>query len=191
MDQRPITIWWAPPQTLPYPAPVSANVNAQVVLANFTHQFNATTTNEAVFTLSRFINPNTLGNTAANRSTVGMGGIQGLFGHTSTQMPNINNASWGAGLSSIDQEPFDGTFAGGGFGKLARVPQLYDTVSKVIGTHTAKAGFYWAQPFNSQSSGSDDGGEDQGQFNIGWPANYGTGNITADFLLGSVPATNS
>ncbi|MFZ0688240.1 MAG: hypothetical protein WAM68_00335, partial [Acidobacteriaceae bacterium] len=118
-------------------------------------------------------------------STVGMGGIQGLFGHTSTQMPNINNASWGAGLSSIDQEPFDGTFAGGGFGKLARVPQLYDTVSKVIGTHTAKAGFYWAQPFNSQSSGSDDGGEDQGQFNIGWPANYGTGNITADFLLGS------
>ena len=66
------------------------------------------------------------------------------------------------------------------------MPQFYDTVSKVIGTHTAKAGFYWAQPYNSQSSGSDDGGEDQGQFNIGWPANYGTGNITADFLLGSV-----
>jgi hypothetical protein len=186
VDQHPITIWWAPPQTLPYPSPVTAKVNAQVILGNFTHQFNATTTNEAVFTLSRFINPNTFGNTAANRSNIGMGAIPGLFGHTSTQMPNINNNSWGAGLSSIDQEPFDGTFGGGGFGKLARVPQFYDTVSKVIGTHTAKAGFYWAQPFNSQSSGNDDGGEDQGQFNIGWPANYGTGNITADFLLGSV-----
>jgi hypothetical protein len=186
VDQHPITIWWAPPQTLPYPAPVQADVNAQVILANFTHQFNATTTNETVFTLSRFINPNTLGNNNANRSTIGMGGVPGLFGHTSTQMPNINNNAWGSALSSIDQEPFDGSFAGGGFGKLARVPQLYDTVSKVIGTHTAKAGFYWSQPYNSQSSGCDDGCQDNGQFNVGWPANYGTGNITADFLLGSV-----
>ncbi|HEY1499485.1 MAG TPA: TonB-dependent receptor [Acidobacteriaceae bacterium] len=185
-DSRPITIWWAPPQTLPYPAPVTAKVNAQVFLTNFTHQFNATTTNEAVFTLSKFINPNKSGSNAADRSTIGMSGVPGLFGHTSTQMPNINNNAWGAGLSSIDQEPFDGGFAGAGFGKLARVPQFYDTVSKVIGTHTAKAGFYWSQPYNSQSSGNDDGGEDQGQFNIGWPSNYGTGNITADFLLGSV-----
>lgn len=183
VDQHPITIWWAPPNTLPYPTPVQADVNAQVVLANFTHQFNATTTNEAVFTLSRFINPNT---TSANtRSLEGMSGITGLFGHTSTQMPNINNNAWGEALSSIDQEPFDGGF-GGGFGKLARVPQFYDTVSKVLGTHTAKAGFYWAQPYNSQSSGCDDGCEDQGQFNVGWPNNYGTGNITADFLLGTV-----
>ncbi|HEX4005233.1 MAG TPA: carboxypeptidase regulatory-like domain-containing protein [Acidobacteriaceae bacterium] len=184
VDQHPITIWWAPPNTLPYPTPVQANVNAQVILGNFTHQFNATTTNEAVFTLSRFINPNTTANNT--RSLEGMSGITGLFGHTSTQMPNINNAAWGEALSSIDQEPFDGGFAGNGFGKLARVPQFYDTVSKVIGSHTAKAGFYWSQPFNSQSSGCDDGCSDNGQFNLGWPANYGTGNITADFLLGSI-----
>jgi hypothetical protein len=183
VDQHPITIWWAPPNTLPYPTPVQADVNARVLLTNFTHQFNATTTNEAVFTLSRFINPNSTN--PNTRSLEGMSGITGLFGHTSTQMPNINNAAWGEALSSIDQEPFDGGFAGNGFGKLARVPQFYDTVSKVIGTHTAKAGFYWAQPYNSQSSGCDDGCEDQGQFNIGWPNNYGTGNITADFLLGT------
>ncbi len=184
VDQHPITIWWAPPQTLPFPTPVQADVNARVILANFTHQFNATTTNEAVFTLSRFINPNTTN--PNTRALEGMSGIPGLFGHTSTQMPNINNGAWGSALSSIDQEPFDGGFAGNGFGKLARVPQFYDTVSKVLGTHTAKAGFYWAQPYNSQSGGSDDGAGDQGQFNIGWPANYGTGNIAADFLLGNV-----
>jgi len=184
VDLHPITIWWAPPNTLPYPTPVQADVNARVILANFTHQFNATTTNEAVFTLSRFINPNSTN--PNTRSLEGMSGITGLFGHTSTQMPNINNSAWGEALSSIDQEPFDGGFAGNGFGKLARVPQFYDTVSKVIGTHTAKAGAYWAQPYNSQSSGSDDGAEDQGQFNLGWPNNYGTGNITSDFLLGSV-----
>jgi hypothetical protein len=184
VDQHPITIWWAPPETLPFPTPVVADVNARVILANFTHQFNATTTNEAVFTLSRFINPNSTN--PNTRSLEGMSGISGLFGHTSTQMPNINNGAWGSALSSIDQEPFDGGFAGNGFGKLARVPQFYDTVSKVIGTHTAKAGAYWAQPYNSQSSGDDDGAGDMGQFNIGWPANYGTGNIAADFLLGNV-----
>jgi len=183
VDQHPITIWWAPPQTLPFPTPVQADVNAQVVLGNFTHQFNATTTNEAVFTFSRFINPNTTN--PNTRALVGMSGITGLFGHTSTQMPNINNSAWGSALSSIDQEPFDGGFSGG-FGKLAHVPQFYDTVSKVIGSHTAKAGFYWSQPYNSQSSGDDDGAEDQGQFNVGWPSNYGTGNIAADFLTGSI-----
>jgi hypothetical protein len=189
VDQHPVTIWWAPPGTLPYPAPVSAATNSQVILTNFTHQFNATTTNEAVFTLARYINPNKLGNNAANRSTVGMSGVAGLFGHTSTQMPNINGP-WGAGpgnaLSNFDQESMDGPFDGGSFGALKQVPQFYDTVSKVIGTHTAKAGFYFAQPYNSQSSGSDDGGNDNGQFNLGWPANYGTNNVVSDFELGRV-----
>ncbi len=183
-DQHPITIWWAPPNTLPYPAPVSAAVNAQVILANFTHQFNATTTNEAVFTFSRFINPNKLGGDAANRSTVGMN-VQGLFGHTATQMPNINGP-WEGALSNFDQEPFDGPFDGGGFGKLAHVPQFYDTVSKVIGTHTAKAGVYWSQPLNSQSTGCDEGCNSNGEFNLGWPSNYGTNNVVSDFELGRV-----
>ncbi len=185
VDQHPITIWWAPPNTLPYPAPVTAATNSQVILGNFTHQFGATTTSETVFTLSRYINPNKLGNNAANRSTVGMSGVSGLFGHTSTQMPNIVGP-WEGALSNIDQEPMDGPFDGGSFGALKQVPQFYETVSKVIGTHTAKAGFYWSQPYNSQSSGCDSGCEDQGQFNMGWPANYGTNNVVSDFELGRV-----
>ena len=185
VDQHPISIWWAPPNTLPYPAPVSAATNSQVILGNFTHQFGPTTTSETVFTLSRYINPNKLGNNAANRSTVGMSGVPGLFGHTSTQMPNIIGP-WEGALSNIDEQPFDGSFDGGAFGALKRVPQFYETVSKVLGTHTAKAGFYWSQPYNSESSGSDDGGNDNGQFNMGWPANYGTNNVVSDFELGRV-----
>jgi hypothetical protein len=185
VDSHPITIWWAPPNTLPYPAPVTAATNAQVILANFTHQFGPTTTSETVFTLARYINPNKLGSNAANRSTVGMSAVPGLFGHTSTQMPNINGP-WEGALSNIDQEPMDGPFNGGSFGALKEVPQLYETVSKVIGTHTAKVGFYWSQPYNSQSSGSDQGGEDQGQFTLGWPAKYGTNNVVSDFELGRI-----
>jgi len=189
VDQHPVTIWWAPPSTLPYPAPVQADENAKVFLTNFTHQFNATTTNEAVFTLSHFINPNTVGSNAADRSTIGMGGVTGFFGTTTKQMPNILGP-WGspiAALSNIEQEPFDVPFTNGStFGKLARVPQLYDTVSKVIATHTVKAGFYWAQPYNAQTNGCDDGCNNNGQFNLGWPSNYGSGNIVADFELGNI-----
>lgn len=188
-DQHPVTIWWAPPSTLPYPSPVQANVSAKVLLVNFTHQFNPTTTNEAVFTLSRFINPITYSGNGADRSSIGMGGVKGLFGTTTKQMPNIvgpwtGNSNFA--LSNIAQEPFDVPFNGGMFGKLARVPQLYDTVSKVIGTHTAKAGFYWAQPYNGQTNGCDDGCGNMGQFNLGWPSKYGTGNIVSDFELGRV-----
>ncbi len=168
---------------------MQAKVNAQVILTNFTHQFNATTTNEAVFTLSRFVNPNTFGGTQADRSTIGMGGVSGLFGTTTKQMPNIVGPWTGNNfaLSNIAQEPFDVPFQGQGtFGKLARVPQFYDTVSKVIGTHTAKAGFYFARPYNGQTNGSDDGAGNMGQFNLGWPQQYGTGNIVADFELGVV-----
>lgn len=185
VDSHPITIWWAPPNTLPYPAPVTAATNSQVILGNLTHQFGPTTTSETVFTLARYINPNKLGSNAANRSTVGMSAVPGLFGHTSTQMPNINGP-WEGALSNIDQEPMDGPFDGGSFGALKRVPQLYETISKVIGTHTAKAGFYWSQPYNSQSSGGDQGAEDQGQFTLGWPAKYGTNNVVSDFELGRI-----
>ncbi|HKR27348.1 MAG TPA: carboxypeptidase regulatory-like domain-containing protein [Acidobacteriaceae bacterium] len=188
-DQHPVTVWWAPPSTLPYPSPVGAKVNAKVLLVNFTHQFNPTTTNEAVFTLSRFINPITYSGNAADRSTIGMGGVKGLFGTTTKQMPNIVGPWTGNNnfaLSNIAQEPMNVPFNGGMFGKLARVPQFYDTVSKVLGTHTVKAGAYWAQPYNAQTNGSDDGGGNMGQFNLGWPSNYGTGNVVADFELGRV-----
>lgn len=187
-DQHPVTVWWAPPSTLPYPSPVGAQVNAKVLLVNFTHQFNPTTTNEAVFTLSRFINPVTYSGNAADRSTIGMGGVKGFFGTTTKQMPNIVGPWTGNNfaLSNIAQEPMNVPFNGGMFGKLARVPQFYDTVSKVLGTHTVKAGAYWAQPYNAQTNGCDDGCGNMGQFNLGWPQNYGTGNVVADFELGVV-----
>lgn len=186
VDQHPIDIWWAPPNSLPYPAPVQANTNSQVILANFTHQFGATTTSETVFTLARYINPINDTGTAADRTTVGMGSVQGLFGHTSKQMPNIEGP-WEGALSNLNMQSFDGPFGGGGFGALKKVPQFYETISKVIGTHTAKAGFYWAQPYNSQSyGGNPNSAIDQGQFTLGWPAKYGTNNVVSDFELGRI-----
>ena len=106
-DQHPIAIWWAPPWTLPYPSNVVAATTSQVVLANVTHTFNATTTNEVVFTLSRYLNPSTLANpSAVDRSKLGFG-ASGLFGHTTKQIPNFIG-QWGGSFPEIDNFPLMG-----------------------------------------------------------------------------------
>src|SRR5262249_19751491 len=121
-DEHPIAVWWAAPWTLPYPSPVVAKTTAQDVMANVTHVFSPSTTNEFVFTLARYINPSTLGNpSAVDRTKVGFN-MTGLFGKTTSQIPNIKGP-WQAGLPNISEFSFDGSFNGGGtFGALKRDP---------------------------------------------------------------------
>jgi len=180
-DQHPVGIWWTPPWTLPYPSNVVANTTSQEVMANFTHVFNPTTTNEAVFTLARYINPNTLSNASAvNRGSLGLT-MQGLFGNTTKQMPNIAGP-WGGTFPDIAEMNLDGTFNGSGFGKEAIDPSVYDNFTKVVGSHTIKLGFYWDTSKNIQSSSAFATGAN-GTYNLGWGGNT-TGNTVADFLLG-------
>jgi len=182
-DLHPVSIWWAPPWTLPYPSGVQAPTTANVVMANFTHVFNPTTTNEFVFTYARYINPSSLTNpNAVSRSTLGFN-VPGLFGHTAKQMPNINGP-WGGSFPYIVNFSFDGGFNGGGaFGGLKKDPALYDNVSKVIGKHTLKMGVYWDTSENIQSTGGLQA-SDIGAYNFGWGGND-TGNVVADFLTGN------
>jgi hypothetical protein len=150
-------------------------------MANFTHVFNPTTTNEFVFTYARYINPSVLSNPAAvDRTKLGIN-VTGLFGYTPKQIPNIA-APWGGAFPTLSEMNLDGTFNGSGFGGLKKDPALYDNVTKVIGPHTIKAGFYWDTSENLQSSeGIGNGGN--GTYNLGWGSNS-TGNVVADFLLG-------
>lgn len=177
-DQHPIAIWWAPAWTLPYPSPISAATTSQAILTNFTHVFSPTTTNEFVFTYARYINPSTLSKPGAvDRGNLGFN-VQGLFGHTTKQMPNFYGP-WGGAFPDWREFSFEGSFNGGAFGGLKKDPALYDNFTKVIRSHTLKAGFYWDTSQNIQSSS----GQDNGVYNLGWGANS-TGNVVADFLLG-------
>jgi len=179
-DQHPIAIWWAAPWTLPYPSNVVAATTSQEIMLNLTHVFSATTTNEFVYTLARYINPNQLSNPdAVDRTKLGFN-TTGLFGHTTSQIPNIEGP-WGGVLPNISNFSFDSTFNGGAFGALKKDPAIYDNFTKVLGTHTAKAGFYWDTSQNLQASSA----ADNGTYNLGW-GNTGTGNVVADLLLGRV-----
>ena len=178
-DQHPIAIWWAAPWTLPYPSGVVAATTSNEVMANVTHVFNASTTNEFVYALARYINPSTLSNPAAvDRAKLGFG-VQGLFGHTTSQIPNIEGP-WGGAFPNISEFGFDGSFNGGGaFGGLKKAPAIYDNFTKILGVHSIKVGAYWDTQENIQSSS----GASNGTFNLGW-SGIGTGNVVADFLLG-------
>ncbi len=182
-DVHPIGVWWTPPWTLPYPSNVQAPTTSQDFMSNFTHVFSPTTTNEFVFTYARYINPSNLTNaSAASRSTLGFK-VTGFYGTTPAQVPNVEGP-WGGAVPNIDEFSFDGAFSGGnGFGAIKRDPSLYDNFTKVIGSHTLKAGFYWDTSDNIQSSAALQVGN-QGNYNIGWGAND-TGNAAADFLLGA------
>ncbi len=174
-DQHPVGIWWTPPWTLPYPSNVLQKLNSQLVLINFTHVFNPTTTNEAVFTYSRFNTPNILANpSAVSRSKLGMN-IPGLFGAQIDQIPNIQGP-WGGAFPDIGNMNLTG-----GFAANKRVPAVYDNFTKVVGSHTMKFGVYWDTTKNMQPSSGWAGGAN-GNFNLG--GNFGTGNSVADFLLG-------
>src|SRR5205807_2960829 len=109
-DSHPVGVWWTPPWTLPYPSGVVAKTTSQVFMSNLTHVFSPTTTNEFVFTLARYINPSTLSQPSkVDRSALGFA-PQGLFGHTTKQIPNfISDAGWGGSFPDITNFSFDGS----------------------------------------------------------------------------------
>ena len=175
-DLAPISIWWAPAWTLPYPSPAASKTTTYVILTNYTHVFNASTTNEFVFTWSHFVNPYKLANpTAVSRATTGFG-AKGLFGHTTDQIPNFEGP-WGGTLANLSNYPF----TPGTFGGLKQVPAFYDNFTKVLGNHTAKAGFYWDKSDNFQNSNA----ADNGTYNFGG-STVSTNNYVADLELGNI-----
>lgn len=152
-------------------------------MANVTHVFSPTTTNETVFTLARYINPNTLSNPAAvDRAKTGIN-VQGLFGYTPSQIPNLDGP-WGGNFPDIQEMNLDGSFNGSGFGATKKDPAIYDNFTRVIGPHTIKLGAYWDTSDNLQSNeGIGNGGN--GTYNLNWGGNS-TGNTVADFLTGHI-----
>ena len=184
-DYHPLSIWWAPQWTVPYPSQVTANEVGNFLMGNLTHVFNPTTTNEFVFNYSRWINPNVLADPKkVDRKALGfnVGTIFAGNGKKATaQIPNIDGP-WGGALSNISESSFNSGFNGGnGFGGIKLGWAFYDNFTKNISTHSLKGGFYWDYEGNQQSGG----GAQNGTYNIGWGAN-GTGNVVADMLLGRI-----
>jgi hypothetical protein len=182
-DNHPIAIWWAPSGTIPYPGDPVGKETADVYLANYTHVFSASTTNEFVFAYAEFVNDISLAKpSAVSRKALGFP-AESLFGasHEVDSIPDFEGG-WEDGVSWIGdngQNQYDGGLYGpNSFGKTAKAPNISDTFTKIVGTHSIKAGMYWDEELNVQSSGA----PVNGLFAAGGSAS--TNNLALDRLIG-------
>lgn len=180
-DYHPLSIWWAPEWTIPYPAEPVGKETANVYLINYTHVFSPTSTNEFVFSYAKFVNNNGLTNPGnVSRSKINYNS-QSVFGTPNTdQIPNFEGG-WNTGTPWVYEFDFNsGIYGKNTFGKTSTAPAITDTFTKIIKTHAVKAGFYWDAEENLQSNGSDV----NGTYTV---ANWGassTYNETLDRLMG-------
>ncbi len=181
-DLNPNNIWWGTGNDLPYPSQMPANQVSNVYSANVTHIFSPTLTNEVVFGDATFLNPIALGNPAAvDPSKLGFH-MSGLFSDPyAPQIPNT--ISWSKSAPGYFAPTFGQQFQGGDFGKLSQAPSLSDNITKVAGTHTLKAGFYWDYSRNNQA-GSNFQNSNQGTLEFETYGANTTSNGAADFATG-------
>jgi hypothetical protein len=187
VDEHPLSIWWAPANTVPYPSNPVGNEKAHIYLANFTHIFSATTTNEFVFAYSEFVNDNTEQKpSAVSDSALGFPS-QSIYGssHAVDQIPNFFD-SWAGEDAAIGEMSFNGGIYGkNSFGKTSKAPSIADTFTKIVKTHSIKAGFYWDTQENLQSTSNNFGGGGAwAEYDVSPWSSTSTDNIVLDRLMG-------
>jgi hypothetical protein len=177
----PVGLWWRNGAQVPYPTSVEGKNRSQSISGSLTHVFSPTMTNEVVvaYTLVKF--PNVFSDPSkVDRTKVGFN-VQGLFKNGVTQIPSFG--SFGNETALIFNP---GGFEAGGpsQGLYANkyMPSASDTLTKVLGTHTFKAGFFWEWIRNAQPANNDTNG--QLQFVSQNDTLYTSGDSYSDEVLG-------
>jgi hypothetical protein len=191
--ESPISIWWSIGGSLPYPSNQVATQVSRVFSGNLVHVFSPTLTNEFVFAQAKFLNPIHLTNPdAVNPDKLGFK-YTGLFATASNpQIPNT--FGWNNSAVGFATYPYADNWKGGGknaFGKISNTPNISDNVTKVQGTHTLKAGFYWDYALNNQTgAGLNLNNPTQGAADFENWGSHSTGNPIADLIMGRVTQYN-
>lgn len=183
-------IWWTPGSAAPAPSPTNATTLAKLWTANYTRILSPTTTNEASFSYSyftfppKFSNPNAMTLAAAGMTNTNPFGTPAS--DTLDQIPNI--ISWDAttsnnngSFSSLYAPPMIKAF-NNSYGNVKKIWSIQDNVTKVVGRHSLKAGFFWDENNQLQTIGY--GSWPQGLIEFDKWSTYTTGNQFADELLG-------
>jgi len=156
-QQFPIGLWWRNGSQVPYPTPIEGKNRSDSVTGTITHVFSPTMTNETVFAYTFVGFPNVFQDPSkVDRNKVGYKDPT-LFNNGVAQIPSFG--SYGNEAAFIFNP---GGFEAGGpsAGLYANkyMPSVSDTLTKVWGTHTFKAGFFFewirnAQPANNDTNG--------------------------------------
>ena len=180
----PIGLWWRQTDQVPYPSAVQGRNQSQAITTSLTHVFSPTMTNEFVFAYTYVGFPNVFADPSkVDRSTVGYN-YGGIFKNGVKQIPSFGGYGWNNSELPLIFQPGGFEAGGNSQGLYADkwLPSVSDTVSKVWGTHTVKAGFFWEWIRNSQPGNDDTNG--YLQFYNGNSTSYG--NAIADMVTGNL-----
>jgi hypothetical protein len=180
----PVGLWWRNGSQVPYPTSIQGKNKSDSVSASLTHVFSPTMTNEFVFGYTFVGFPNIFANPSkVDRTSVGYN-VMGLFKNHIAQIPSFGSFGNEAALI-FNPGGFEAGGKSSGLYANKYMPSLSDTLTKVVGTHTLKAGFFWERIRNAQPANNDTNG--QLQFvssNIATSLGYTTGDSYADEVLG-------
>jgi hypothetical protein len=174
----PIGLWSAATNQPPYPTPIEGRNRSDSITGSLTHVFNSTMTNEIVVAYTFIGFPNVFKDPdLVDRTKIGYN-YKGLFKNGVIQMPTLSASGEVAALSS-SQGGFE---VGGKRGLYADkyMPSFSDNFSKVWGTHTLKAGFFYEHIRNTQPASA----QTQGQLGVSTGNPNTTGSAYGDQLLG-------
>ncbi len=184
-QQFPVGLWWRNGNQVPYPTPIEGLNSSDSVTASLTHVFSPSMTNEFVFGYTYIGFPNVFENPAkVNRANVGYT-YPGLYKNGVAQIPSFGTSGQTAMI--FNPGGFEAGGASQGLYADKWLPSVSDTLTKVIGTHTIKAGAFWELIRNAQPTSANTNGD----MSFYAPGNsYTLGNPYADMVMGNMSSYN-
>ena len=135
----PVGLWWRNGGQVPYPTPVEGKNRSDSATASLTHVFSPTMTNEFVFGYTFIGFPNVFEDpTKVDRTKVGYN-YKGIFKNGVAQIPSFGQFGGEAALV-FNPGGFEAGGPSPGLYANKYMPSISDTLTKVWGTHTIKAG---------------------------------------------------
>ena len=189
IQQFPVGLWWRNGDQVPYPTAIQGKNKSDSWAGTITHVFSPSMTNETVMAYTFVGFPNVFANpNKVKPSTVGYAykGLFGKIGSTVQQIPSYGNFGPSEAALVFNPGGFEAGGASSGLYANKYMPSVSDTLTKVISTHTFKAGFFYewirnAQPANNNTNS---------QMLVSVGNKYSYGNEYADLLTGNLNSYN-
>jgi len=156
---------------IPAPTPLLGGDLSDFVSANFMHVISPSMTSETRFTFTYEDYPAVAQDPAKlQRSSIPNFTLKGIYGQPTAPM----YATWGSGFPNLGDVGYQFPLT-----CYKKIPAAGEDLTKVIGTHTAKAGVYWEFVNNVQNNWGQWGDLEEGNW-----APAVSGNMYADTLMG-------
>jgi hypothetical protein len=177
----PMQLWsTATTQQLPYPTPVIGKNRSDSITASLTHVFSPTMTNEFVFGYTFIGFPNVFQDPSkVDPAKVGYN-YKMLYKNGVAQIPNFGGGSEASQINNYGGFEIGGPGAGLYANKW--MPSFSDTLSKVWGRHTLKAGIFFEYIRNAQPASN----ASMGNLRVSSGNSNSLGNDYADMLIGNL-----